>query len=64
MSPLFSVELAIKHAGLAESVVFMLSIINLRTGLLIKEDIFFVNIFMARSFFVLTEWAISRVTLE
>ena len=37
------------YARLAESVMFSLSIIRLRTGLQIKEDIFSVNILIART---------------
>ena len=51
---LFPVELAIYYARFSGSFMFFLSIIGQRTGLLFKEEIFVVNIPLARSFTVFT----------
>ena len=51
---LFPVDLAIYYAGILGSFVFFLSIICQRTWLLLKEEIFVINIPLARSFTVFT----------
>ena len=60
----FPVELEIYYARFSESFVLFLSTISQKTVSLLKEEFVVINIPLARSCTVFTEWVPGRVTLE